>query len=321
MQVNQSTIAALFKGYRTFFLEAYQAGKPMWPEIAMRTPSSAAEELYHWLGAIPGMTEFTGRAIINNLTANRYAIVNKEWQDIVAVKRADIERDAYGIYNPRMQALGAIAKKHPDLILAPLLISGFSTLDYTGKNFFDTAKVQDAAVQGGTTLSNKGTDKLSPTSFASARSAIKSVQNSQGVPMDIGDQLQLLVPPQLETVGKQILEADFIMQTAEASGTVVGGAAVTNVNKNSAKLTVWSQLSTAPNQWYLLATGLPMKPLIVQEEKPVEFTSLVNPEDNHVFLNNEFLFKAYGRYNVGYGLPQLAWGSNGTTTPADYTGP
>jgi phage major head subunit gpT-like protein len=319
MQINQATLSALFKGYKTQFLENYIAGKPLWPNIAMRTSSSAAEELYFWLGSISGMAEFTGKSIIDNLTASKYSIANREFQKIIAVKRADIERDSYGLYNPRMQMLGAVAAKHPDLLVANLLINGFTQLDYTGTPFFSANKVQDPG--GPTTLTNNGTDKLSPMSFQKARAAIKSVKNSNGIPTDIGDELQLVVAPALETVGKQILEADFIMQTAQAAGANVGAAAISNVNKNAAKLVVWSQLAAAPAQWYILATGMPLKPLMVQEEKPVEFTSLVNLDDAHVFLQNEFLYKAYGRYNAGYGLPQLAWGSNGTTTPADYTGP
>ena len=319
MQVNQGTISALFKGYRVIYEQAFTAGKPKWPGVAMKTPSSSAEELYHWLGSMSGMEEFTGKAIIDNFTAAKYAIANKEFQKIAGIRRADIERDTYGIYNPRMQMLGALAAKHPDALVSGLLKNGFTTLDYTGKNFFDTNKVQDPG--GPVTLTNKGTDKLSPISFQAARAQIKSVQNSNGIPVDIGEELQLVVPPQLETVGKQILEADNIAQFATNDGAPVGVAAVANVNKGSAKLFVWSSLSDLPAQWYLLATGLPVKPLMLQVEKETEFNSLVSPNDEHVFLQNEFLYKVYGRYNAGFGFPQLAWGSNGTTTPADYTGP
>ena len=55
MQINNATISALFKGYRVQYLEAYQAAKPMWPDIAMKTTSNAALEIYHWLGSVPGM--------------------------------------------------------------------------------------------------------------------------------------------------------------------------------------------------------------------------------------------------------------------------
>ena len=194
MQINQANLSALFRGYRVQFAEAYQGAKPFWDQIAMRTPSSSAEELYHWLGAVPGMRQLVGEIQLQNLSANKYAIANDEFESTVPVKQADIERDTYGIYNPLMASLGVAAKQHPDLLVANLLINGFTTLDYTGKNFFDTDKVQDGDAKG-VKFSNKGTAALSPDSFAAARAQIKSVKNSKGRPMGVGVKLQLIVPP------------------------------------------------------------------------------------------------------------------------------
>lgn len=314
MQINQANLAALFRGYRVQFMEAYQGATPFWDQIAMRTPSSSAQELYHWLGAVPGMKQLLGEVVISNLAANKYAITNNEWEDTIAVKQADIERDTYGIYNPLMQAMGIASKEHPDELTSNLLINGFTTTDYTGKNFFDTNKVQDGDAKG-TLLSNKGTLKLGPTSFAAARQAIKSVKNSKGRPMGLGRKLLLIVPPALEVQGRQILQADFIQQTAKnvAGSENIGAAAVTNVNKGTAELVVWPRLAGSDNAWFLLEVGMPVKPLIVQVEKETGLQSLTNPDSDHVFKRHEFLYQAYGRYNAGYGLPQLAWGSDGST--------
>ena len=309
MQINQANLSALFRGYRVQFMEAYQGAVPFWDQIAMRTPSSSAQELYHWLGAVPGMKQLLGEVVISNLSANKYAITNNEWEDTIAVKQADIERDTYGIYNPLMQAMGIASKEHPDELVSNLLINGFTTADYTGKNFFDSAKVQDGDPNG-TTLTNKATAKLGPTSFAAARQAIKSVKNSKGRPMGLGRKLLLIVPPALEVQGRQILQADFIQQTA-ANSDAKAVAAVSNVNKGTAELVVWPRLAGNDNAWFLLEVGMPVKPLIVQVEKETGLQSLTNPDSDHVFKKHEFLYKAYGRYNAGYGLPQLAYGSTG----------
>lgn len=314
MQINVSTLSALFKGYRTLFLDAYQAGKPMWDRYSMKTGSASAEEIYHWLGSFPGMEEFKGDPKIDNLTASRYTIPNKEWNKIIGIKRAEIERDAYGIYNPIFQTLGVVAKQHPDELTANLLLNGFVTQDYTGKNFFDVNKTQDPG--GPTKLSNKGTGGLGPNNYAAALAAIKSVRGSTNRPMNLGQKLLLVVPPQLEQTGKQILEADFIMQTAANTGTIAAAAAVTNVNKGTAELVVLPYLSAQPTYWFILEVGFPIRPLILQVEKEVELTSLINPDSEHVFLEKEFLYQGYGRYNAGYGLPQLAWGSTGADVAA-----
>jgi len=39
--------------------------------------------------------------------------------------------------------------------------------------------------------------------------------------------------------------------------------------------------------------------------------ALDDPRSEHVLLKKEFLHQAYRRGNVGYGLPELAYGSTG----------
>ncbi len=146
MQINQANLAALFRGYRVQYLEAYQAAKPQWAEVAMKTSSTSAEELYHWLGAVPGMRKLIGEIVIQNLSATKYAIANDEFESTIAVKQADIERDSYGIYNPLFSAMGLSAAEHPDELVTALLVNGFTTKDYTTKNFFDTTKRNDANI-------------------------------------------------------------------------------------------------------------------------------------------------------------------------------
>ena len=315
MQINQATVAALFKGYRVQFLEAYQAGKAMWDQIAMRTTSNAAEEIYHWLGSVPGLRRLVGEVAIENLTAHNYSIKNDEFAVIVQVKQADVERDAYGLYNPMFQSLGLAAKQHPDELVSGLLINGFSQTDYTGKNFFDANKKAEPDTKF--PFTNKDTRGLGPQSFADARTSIKSRLNAKGRPMNLGQDLLLVVSPQNEVVARQILQADFIQQTAQGGtqGTAPI-AAVTNVNKGTARFVVWPQLASNPNMWFLMDVGYPVRPFILQVEKEVQLLSLTQATDDVVFHKHVFEYQAYGRYNAGYGLPELAFGSTGTTAAA-----
>lgn len=306
MQINQATLAALFKGYRVQFLTAYQGAAPLWMTYAMRTSSLAAQEIYHWLGAIPGMSKLVDEIQIKNLAAHNFAIANDEFEDTIAVKQADIERDTYGIYNPLFQSMGLAAAQHPDELLANLFINGFTQKCYTGKNFFDNNHQPQA---GKTAFSNLFTKKLSSANFEAARASIKGRLNAAGRPMGLGKDLVLVVSPANESLGRQILQADFIQTTANAQG---GVASVTNVNKGTARLEIWPQLSTAPDKWFLLEAGYPVKPFIMQFEKEANAViSLTNPEADHVFKKHEFLYQCYGRYQAGYALPELACGSTG----------
>lgn len=70
--------------------------------------------------------------------------------------------------------------------------------------------------------------------------------------------------------------------------------------------------------WFLICSNRPLKPIIYQERKPVEFVAKDRPEDENVFNNRQFVYGADMRCNVGYGLPQTAWGSKQTLNAANY---
>lgn len=298
MIITSAALQAINKGFKSLFLEAIQGGTtPKVDSFAMLSTSSSAEEIYGWLGAIPGLRELVGEIQIANILEHAYSIPNKEFERTIAVKRANIERDNLGIYSPLFTALGIAAKEHPDELLANAMLSGFDNVCYTGKKFFDS---NHEPKKGGTKFSNIGVKKLSAANFETARENIKGRLNYEGRPMNLGMDLRLVVSPKNESLGRQILIADQLV----GSGT--------NVNKGTATLEVWPRLAADPDAWFLIECGYPVKPFINQVEVETEFTSLDNPNDDHVFKKKEFLHQAYRRGNVGYGLPELAYGSDGS---------
>lgn len=296
MQINAANLVNLTKGFRTIFVQALQGASPDWARIAMRVPSMAASEVYHWLGAVPGMKKLVGEVNIRNLNASNYTIVNDEWESTVGVKQTDIERDTYGLYNPLMSAMGMAAAEHPDELIADLLTGGFTNLDYTGLAFFAADKPHNPDVEGSPKFSNKGTGALSASTYKTAKANLKGRTNAEGRSMKLGRKLLLVVSPQNEDTGLEILKAE-----RAANGS-------TNVQKDTAELFVFSALGTTA-KWFLLDVGHPVQPLIYQEEKPPVLEALTSMDSDHVFKNHEFLYQAYGRWQAGYGLPQLAYGS------------
>jgi phage major head subunit gpT-like protein len=297
MIVNQANLASLFKGYRVQYMEALQGAKPMWPGLAMKTTSNAEEEIYAWLGAVPGLRELVGEVAIRNIGNNKYSIPNKEFESTVSVPQRTIERDTFGVYNPLFAAMGLAAAQHPDELLADLMVAGFTTACYTGKNFFDA---NHEPKKGGTKFSNKGTKKLSAANFEIARANLKNRLNAEGRSMKLGIDLVLVVSPTYEAAARRIVIAE-----KDASG-------ADNVNKGTARLVVWPQLTAAgEHAWFLLEVGYPVKPFIFQEERAVQLASITTMESEHVMKKHEFLYQAYGRHNVGFALPELAYGSTG----------
>lgn len=70
--------------------------------------------------------------------------------------------------------------------------------------------------------------------------------------------------------------------------------------------------------WFLLCTKQPLLPIIYQERKAPNFVAKDRDTDDNVFDRGEFLYGVDMRCNVGFGLPQLAWGSKQTLNAANY---
>lgn len=64
--------------------------------------------------------------------------------------------------------------------------------------------------------------------------------------------------------------------------------------------------------WFVVALDTVIKPVILQKRKGFEFVSKDAPNDDGVFFQKELVWGADARHAVGYGLPQLSWGSKQT---------
>ncbi|WP_052361954.1 Mu-like prophage major head subunit gpT family protein [Geminisphaera colitermitum] len=311
MIITTTALAGIQRGFRKLYDGGLaKVGEPRINKFALRAPSTGAEETYGWLGALPSMRKLVGEVNIRNLVDHGWAVKNDEFDVTAAVARKDIERDKLNLYTNFFSAMGQNAGRHPDKLLAAAMVNAFDTKCYTGKNFFDT---DHAPQKGKAKFTNKTTAKLSIESFVAARTNMKSRVDAEGEPVNDDPDLTLVVSPQNEALARQILEADFIQQTAKNGDAVVGGSAVTNVNKGTAKLEVWSRLSANPNYWFLFDLGAVVKPFVFQVEKETEFNSVDDLTDSHVLLKHEFLYQAYGRYNVAALVPELAYGSTGAS--------
>lgn len=283
-------------GFQTIFNKAMQESPTDWTKVAMKTVSSAAKEVYAWLQNTFGMKELVGEIIIDGLKTDAYELPNKEFHDTKSVKEADLERDNEGIYAPMFQMLGAGAGRSYEELVFDRLVNGFTNKGYDGKAFFHATHPTG---YGNTTYSNLGTKKFSAANFGDARTALRTVKAANGKAWGFGRKLLLVVSPKYETTARHVLN-DELMAGGES-----------NPYKGAAELLVTSFTSANEDAWFLLEVGWPVKPLILQEEKAPSITSVNSPGDSYVLLNHEFLYQAYGRYNAGYGLPQMAWGSTG----------
>jgi len=293
MILNQNALQNLTLGYSAAFQKGLSSVETHWDKIATKVISSSAAQGYAWLGQMPQMKEWVGEREIQKLSTHDYTIKNKKFEMTIGVKRDDIEDDQYGVYTPLFSNMGEAAALHPEELVFTALKKGFTEKCYDGKTFFAT----DHHIKKGEKYSNKGTHKLTTESFEVARSGMMSLVGEKNKPLNLVPNL-LVVAPANEKVARMILEADTINGT-------------TNINKGLAELLVVPELADKPAQWYLLCTGRSLKPIIYQERKAIKFTNKTNDTDDNVFYRDEYIYGADGRCNVGYGYPQMAYGSTG----------
>lgn len=302
MIINQASIREAFSAFNTVFSKAFSETEAQYTKIAMEVPSDTRDETYAWLGAVPSMREWIGDRQIKNLAAYGYTIHNKDFELTVSVPRNDVEDDRIGVFKPMFQDLAYSARLHPDKLVFGLLPKAFTELCFDGKPFISDNHTPGYEGKKAKAQSNKGTAQLTPGSYGAARTQMLTLVNDEGEPLRIVPDL-LVVSPQKEAVARTILEATEIHQE-------------TNIYKGTAELLVVPELAANPEQWFLLCTKRPVKPFIFQNRRKPQLVAKDKPSDDNVFWEKEFIYGVDARCNAGYGLWQLAYGSDGTTEGA-----
>jgi phage major head subunit gpT-like protein len=297
MPLTKSDIPNLLEdGLKTVFFEALDATIGDYERIATIVPSESDEESYPWLGAVPGMREFKDERMPLGLLEHNYAIKNRTWESSIAVERAAIEDDKYGQIKLRVQSLAREAKRHVDELVFTLLKSGFSATCYDGENFFDT----DHASGDSGAQSNKGTSALDATTLQAAITAMMKYKDDRGKLLGIAPDL-LVVPPDLQWTAMELLESTYW------PGSQANHKMASNVLKGKLDLLV-SPYLTDTNDWFVLCTKGIVKPVILQSRTPVEFSAL-EADSESGFMRDQYIYGVRARYNAGYGLWQMAYGS------------
>jgi len=291
--VTSDFLAGLYRSLQALYKDTYEKTEVDHPKIAMEVPSTTGENQYEWLGEVPGMKEWVDERTLEDLKAWDYTIKNKDWESTIAVDRNTIEDDQLGIIRPRVMSLAVAAKTHPDELVFSLLAQGFSQTCFDGQYFFDT----DHPLADGSTQSNKITLPLDATGLKTALATLRRLKGWTGRSLNL-KATHLVVPPELEWTARELLQAE-----RDASG-------ATNILRGTIPNIIVSPYLTDTNNWFVLDASKPVKPLILQMRKRPEFVSLDDPKQSEtVFMRKKYLYGVDARYNVGYGLYQLAVGS------------
>lgn len=287
----------LVDGLKTVFFEALDATIGDYERIATIVPSESDEEAYPWLGAVPNMREFRDERMPLGLLEHSYSIKNKTWESSIAVERSAIEDDKYGQIKLRVQSLAREAKRHMDELIFTLLKNGFSTTCYDGKSFFDAAHSDGESGS----QSNKGTSALDASALQTAITSMMKYKDDRGKFLGIVPDL-LVVPPDLQWTAMELLESTYWPEEGTATNKMAS-----NVLKGKLDLLV-SPYLTDSSDWFMLSTKGVIKPVLLQSRMPIDFAAL-EADSESGFLRDQYIYGVRARYNAGYGLWQMAYGS------------
>jgi len=307
---NQAAIARLRERWQTRYLKAFiEGGQPTAEQLCQIENSTDAIEVYQLLVQFPSFEKLAEQIKEKNMAWADYRIPNEEFQATVRVKQANVERDQIGQYSNMFDMLGQQARRHPDKLLASLLASGFTALDYTGTPFFADAKPHLPGLIDAPTFDNKMTEKPSAGSWEKAKQLMANIVDLNGDPMGLGDTKAVVTSTKWSSTWRRILSAELIGQVIGE-----GGAAVTNIYKGDATIYEFKHLNTSAREdnWFVLDQSWPVRAFILQKEVQPRFYAQDNPNvHKDAFEQHVFKYQGYYRGNVGFGLPQLAIGSTG----------
>ncbi len=288
--------SALIQALQTTVSQQYRQGwsdAPPWHDrVATTVPSSVRTNTYGWMQRLPSMRQWVGPRTLQNLSNHDYELTNLPYELTVSVDRSDWEDDILGIYGPTFQEMGRAARKLPDIQMVTCLQAGVAAgLCFDGLSFFNNAHVALGA--GGAIDNNFAATALTAANYEAVRAAMMGYQGEDGEPLGVMPNL-LVVPPQLEGVGRRILNAEIV---ASAAGT----ATETNVWANSASLLVVPELANQGTTWYMMDVSRPIKPLIWQNRRSPQLVSMASPDDPNVFNTNQLIWGVDARGAAGYG--------------------
>jgi phage major head subunit gpT-like protein len=297
MDLTSPNLQALFTGFHVIFDQGYAQPEPWWSKLAELVPSQSELELYGWMASDDRLKEWIGPRTIRNVMTRDRTIRNRLFELTKRIPSDKIRDDSYGVYAGVPRTMGYAAAKWPD-DLALAALQGNAT-GFDAVAFFSGAHPVSIDNAGYGTQSNDFALALTHANYGTVRSNMQQTKADNNRVLGVMPDT-LIVPPQLEDVGRSILESEMIAGSTFAGATNVG--AVTNIYRGSAKLVVIPELANQATTWYLACTQRPIKPMIFQQRQAPQFVYKNQPTDDNEFWNREFIYGVDARGEVALTL-------------------
>lgn len=290
--ITKSVLQALQTGFSTIFRSAYRDTPTPVETLATIVPSTHKIETYGWMKRLLEMREWIGPRVIQGLGTHSYILENKPYEATLQVDREEIEDDALGLFDARASEMGRVAARIWFKLLIDALVNGnvSTSLGFDGVPFFSQSHpLNPAGVQSNDIRSSPFSEAKLDEGVALMRRYAGEDGRFLGV-----NPTHIIIPPELEMTVRKVLNA----------ATVANGG--TNVFNGYLQIIVIPELAASGGQgatstWYLADLSAPIKPLILQKRKDVEFVSKTALTDDNVFWERKFVWGVDCRGAAGYG--------------------
>ena len=298
----------LLPGLRAEFAQAYRSelDTSVAERLATVISTTMPVQKYAWLGAVPPMREFLDERRPSGLSANSVTIEDKTFESTIAVERKAVEDDQLELIRLRVRDLAFRVAAHRQQIVVEALANGFTSLGYDGAALFSTAH----PVAGGT-FGNRTTSALSASALAAAITSMMSVPDDAGTPMGVVPDT-LVVGPAQQWNALELVESPVVVYKGNAADNAPSTPYKNALNGRLSVVVSPFLQGASANCWFLLDTKRPIRAVILQQRSdvPVEFAALeAGGGSEAAFMRDRFYYGVRGRYNVGLGLWQTAYGA------------
>lgn len=304
MTLTTAQAQAKLRDLTATFDRSADAATPFYPTLCTVMPSDGADEKYGWLGSMPGVREWVGDRVFNQLRSADFTLANKTWENSLLIKQEDIEDDRLGMYGPILQDLAAEATHHPDELLFNALVNGESAACFDGQFFFDTDHVWGNSGSQSNDLSFTVASTSDVTAVEMKKAIRAAVKAMLRFKQDNGkllhrptlgrmSDLVVVVPPELRDQTYDALESQLL------------GGGDSNVVIDKPQIVASAHL-TSTTKFYVFRTGQALKPFVFQARRSL--SRQMKGMDDREFKDVKFMTDA--RYNLGY----LAWWNAVLTT-------
>lgn len=292
-----SSLDPFFLSLDTLYQSGYMAGDTTYEQWAQTVTSNSKSMVHGWLDKFPKLREWIGPRDVNNYVAQSYTLTNKKFELTMGVEVDDIDDDQYGLYAPAAEMMGMQAKEWPDDQLTPVLEAGPTSNTFDGVPFFSASHPQDTANLATVQSNLFTTNAFTAANLATSRSNMRKFKGRDGKPLGMNLKAVML-PPELEQAGLQLANGEFIVATFGANAAT---GSQTNVLRGSFTPIINPKLTSATT-WYGFDNRWPLKAMIWQLRMAPRFTLKVNPNDDNVFKDDQYLMGVKARGVGGYGL-------------------